>query len=321
MTRSAMSDTRGSLLVTGANGFVGSAVLARLVRERHAARGSVRERSGMHPQWVAGPELGPDADWRALLAGTEVVIHTASRVHMMQEDPRTAHAAHTRTNTQGTLALADQAAAAGVRRFIFISTIKVMGEQTQTPLRASMPPSAHGPYAASKLAAERGLEAVCRDRGMEWVIIRPPLVYGPGVGGNFASLMRWIERGLPLPLGAIHNRRSLVARDNLVDLIVTCIDHPAAANQTFLVSDDEDLSTTELIRRLASAMSRPSRLIPVPAPLLTGIATLLGRRQQIERLCTSLQVDIEATKQRLGWVPPVSVDSGLRLTVSATETR
>ncbi|NUP87377.1 MAG: NAD-dependent epimerase/dehydratase family protein [Burkholderiaceae bacterium] len=316
MTTNTSANLVRKLVVTGANGFVGSAVLARLLHDAHVAVGAVRRPAGKHPHWAQGPALGPLADWRPLLDGAGVVIHTAARVHQMNEDAASARAAHSLTNTQGTLALARQAAQAGVGRFIFISTIKVMGERTQRPLRASDTPAASDAYAESKLEAERGLEEIGRSTGMEWVIIRPPLVYGPGVGGNFATLMNWVAKGLPLPLGAIHNKRSLVARDNLVDLIATCVDHPAAANRTLLVSDDEDLSTTELIRRLSAALGVRPRLIPVPMPLLDGVGRLLGRRAMIERLCGDLQVDIEDTKRCLGWQPPLDVDTGLRLAVA-----
>ncbi|WP_435750958.1 NAD-dependent epimerase/dehydratase family protein [Thauera sp. AutoDN2] len=303
------------LLVTGANGFIGSRVLDRLAAECCEAVGAVRQGAMKHPgwtKWMHGPDLGPDADWEPLLTGTDVVIHTAARVHMMQEDSNTAGEAHRLVNTQGTLALARQAAAAGVRRFIFISTIKVMGEQSRRPFRAGDTPAPSDAYARSKLDAEQGLEAIGHESGMEWVIIRPPLVYGPGVGGNFATLVKWLARGIPLPLGAIDNRRSLVARDNLVDLIATCVDHPAAANRTFMVSDGEDLSTTALIRRLSEAMEIRPWLIPVPARALLRVGRLLGQGPLLERLCGDLQVDIEDTKSRLGWHPRIDVDTGLR---------
>jgi UDP-glucose 4-epimerase len=274
--------------------------------------GAVRQGAIKHPGWVQGPALGPDANWAPLLVGTDVVVHTAARVHMMQEDPATAGEAHARVNTQGTLALARQAAAAGVRRFIFISTIKVMGEQSRLPFRACDPPAPSDAYARSKLDAEQGLVAISHASGMEWVIIRPPLVYGPGVGGNFATLVKWLARGIPLPLGAIDNRRSLVARDNLVDLIATCVDHPAAANRAILVSDDDDLSTTALIRHLSEAMAVTPWLIPVPVRTLMAVGTLLGKRPLLERLCCDLQVDIEDTKNCLNWHPKIDVDTGLR---------
>ncbi len=312
MSRDHSRSTVGRVLVTGANGFVGSAVLRRLAGDERPVLGAVRPRPDMDPLWIAGPELAPGADWRTLLEGVDVVVHAAARVHVMNEDAAHARAAHTRTNTQGTLELARQAAAAGVRRFIFLSTIKVMGERSERPLRATDLPRPGAPYGEAKLAAEEGLAKIGCTSAMEWVVIRPPLVYGPGVRGNFATMMRWLARPVPLPFGAIHNKRSLVALDNLVDLIVTCIDHPAAANRVFLVSDDEDLSTTDLLRRLAAAMGVRPWLLPLPAQVLTGLGALAGRRQAFERLCGNLQVDIEATRQSLDWRPPIGVSEGLR---------
>jgi UDP-glucose 4-epimerase len=201
-----------------------------------------------------------------------------------------------------------------VRRFVFVSSVKVNGEATQPglpfkPDDASTPLDAYG---ISKMEAEQGLREIAAQTGMEVVIIRPPLVYGPGVKANFAAMMRWLSRGIPLPLGAIHNGRSLVALDNLVDLILTCITHPAAANQTFLVSDGEDVSTTELLRRMGQALDSPARLIPVPAGVLKAAAALLGKRDMAQRLCGSLQVDIQKTRQLLGWTPPLTLDQGLK---------
>ena len=308
-----LNHVAGSVLVTGASGFVGSGVVQRLAADGRRVAGAVRRPQIMHPLWVSGPTLAADADWRPLLDGTDVVVHTAARVHMMNEDAASAHDAHMLTNTQGTLALATQAATAGVKRFVFISTIKVMGESSVRPFRASDIPAPSDPYSHSKLAAEQGLQEIGRASGMEWVIIRPPLVYGPGVGGNFATMMRWLRKPVPLPFGAIHNKRSLVARDNLVDLIASCIDHPAAANRVLLVSDGEDLSTTELLKRLAAAMGLRPWLLPIPAGVLMGLGAALGRRQVFERLCQNLQVDIEDTRQGLGWQAPVGVDRGLQL--------
>lgn len=235
----------------------------------------------------------------------------------MNEEAADPLAEFRRVNVEGTLRLAWQAAEAGVRRFVFVSSIKVNGEHSQPgqPFTADQTPAPGDPYGVSKMEAEQGLRVLARETGMEVVIIRPPLVYGPGVKANFLAMMRWLQRGVPLPLGGVtENRRSLVFLDNLIDLIVTCIDHPAAANQTFLVSDDEDLSTAALLRRMAAALGRPARLIPVPAGLITLGARLIGRPGIAQRLCGSLQVDIGKTKSLLGWVPPVSVDEGLRRT-------
>ena len=219
-----------------------------------------------------------------------------------------------KVNVEGTLNLARQAAEAGVKRFVFISSIKVNGEGTEfgKPYTADDAPAPVDPYGISKLEAEQGLLGLASETGMEITIIRPVLVYGPGVKGNFASMINLVEKGIPLPLGAIHNQRSLVGIDNLVDLIIRCIDHPAAANQVFLAADGEDLSTTELLRIVAKAIERPSRLIPVPAPVLQFGATLLGRKAMAQRLLGSLQVDILKTRELLDWTPPVSVDEGLK---------
>ncbi len=217
-----------------------------------------------------------------------------------------------KVNVDGTLALARQAAAAGLSRFIFISSIGVNGNINTRPFTENDNPGPAEPYAQSKWEAEQGLWEIQRETGIDIVIIRPPLVYGPEAPGNFGSLVRWVERRMPLPLGAIHNQRSLVALDNLVDLIITCIDHPAASNQVFLAGDGQDLSTTELLRGVAKAMGKPSRLIPVPATLLMQGATLLGKKPVAQRLLGSLQVDISKARSLLGWEPPVSVEEGLR---------
>lgn len=225
-------------------------------------------------------------------------------------------AAFRRVNVDGTLNLARHAAQAGVKRFIFISSIKVNGEGT-APGNAYSPedtPSPVDPYGISKMEAEQGLRKLACETGMEVVIIRPVLVYGPGVKANFRNMMRWLDKGIPLPFGAIHNRRSLVALDNLVDLIVICVNHPAAADQTFLVSDGDDLSTTQLLRKMATALGRSARLLPVPSWILSGSAALLRRKDLSNRLCGSLQVDISKTSSLLGWTPPVSVEEALKVT-------
>lgn len=307
-----------TVLVTGASGFVGRAVWLRLNgMSGVTAVGSVR-RAGVFAEPGASPvtvgALSAQTDWSAALAGVHAVVHTAARVHVMQEAATDPLEEFRRVNVQGTLNLARQAAAVGARRFVFVSSIKVNGEATQLgrPFTADDAPAPLDAYGVSKMEAEQGLREIALQTGMEVVIIRPPLVYGPGVKANFAAMMRWLRRGVPLPLGAIHNQRSLVALDNLVDLIVTCLTHPAAANQTFLVSDGEDVSTTELLRRMGQAMGRPARLVPVPAGLLKLAATMVGKRDVAQRLCGSLQVDIGKTRRLLDWTPPLSLDQGLR---------
>ena len=307
------------ILVTGATGFVGKAVVRRLLAEDASRRVVVAVRRD-NQQWpervlprVTG-DLEPSTDWSPALEGVAAVVHCAARVHVMADTAANPLDEFRRVNVQGTLNLVRQAAAVGVRRFVFVSSIKVNGEGTQPghPFTPDDVPAPLDDYGVSKMEAENVLREIAGQTGMELVIIRPPLVHGPGVKANFAAMMRWLKRGIPLPLGAIHNQRSLVALDNLVDLIVTCLTHPAAANQTFLVSDGEDVSTTELLRRMGQAMGRPARLIPVPASWLKLGAAMVGKPDVAQRLCGSLQVDIEKTRRLLGWTPPLSLDEGLR---------
>jgi len=308
------------ILVTGATGFVGRAVLARLTRDRSdSLRAAVRRPVQDLPpgvEIVHVGDLGPDTDWRAAVRGIEILVHTAARVHVMRDAAADPLEEFRRTNVSGTLRLARQAASAGVRRFVFISSIKVNGEQTVPgrPYAADDVPAPVDSYGISKHEAESALREVARSSGMEFVIIRPVLVYGPGVKGNFHSMMRWLHKGIPLPLGSIHNARSLVALDNLVDLIATCLHHPAAANQTFLVSDGEDTSTPDLLRRTSAALGRPARLLPIPAWALKALATAAGKRDVAQRLCGSLQVDISRTRKILGWAPRIGLDDALRHT-------
>jgi len=304
------------VLVSGANGFVGRALCAAVpdhgMAVRSMTRSSLGSTSGLE-NFVVG-DMDGHTDWREKLADCELVTHLAARVHVMHDASADPLAQFRLVNVEVTLNLARQAAAAGVRRFVFVSSVKVNGEATQpgAPFTADDAPAPLDAYGVSKMEAEQGLREIARQTGMEVVIIRPPLVYGPGVKANFATMMRWLKRGVPLPLGAIHNQRSLVALDNLVDLIVTCLTHPAAANQTFLVSDGEDVSTTELLRRMGLALGRPAHLIPVPASWLKLAAALLGKPDVAQRLCGSLQVDIEKTRRLLGWAPPLSLDEGLK---------
>jgi UDP-N-acetyl-alpha-D-quinovosamine dehydrogenase len=314
-------DPRGSarrVLVTGATGFIGSASIERLNAMGLAVRGSVRGPSRPAPavETFDVGELGSATDWSRALASVDVVIHTAARVHMMSDTASDPLAEHRRVNVEGTLNLARQAVAASVRRFVFLSTIKVNGDRTEpgVPFKADDPPAPTDPYAISKWEAENGLRDLASRTGLEVVIIRPPLVYGPGVKANFLGMMRWLRKGLPLPFGAVKNSRSFVALENLVDLLGTCARHPGAANQIFLASDGEDLSTSALLSRLAMALGRPARLIPVPMPALRGAALLLGKREVFDRLCSSLQVEISKNRQLLSWVPRLGVDEALRAT-------
>ena len=309
-----------TFLVTGASGFLGKALVNHLVRLPDCS--VVAPMRTLPAALPAGARSIPlDSldgcnDWQVALTDVDVVVHAAARVHVMNEVAIDPLAAFREVNVEATLNLARQAATSGVKRFIFISSIKVNGEVTKPGVvyRADDEPAPLDPYGISKLEAEQGLKLLAASTGMEVVIIRPVLVYGPGVKANFLSMMRWLYRGVPLPFGAVHNLRSLVAIDNLVDLIVLCAEHPAAANQVFLASDGEDVSTTQLLRKLAHALGKPARLLPIPAELMSGAASLLGQQDLADRILGSLQVDISKNYQLLGWEPPVSLDKALGLT-------
>ena len=309
-----------TFLVTGGSGFLGRALIERLVQlPGCSVVAPVRATSAVLPagaRQLPLTSLNGTNDWSEALADVDVVIHAAARVHVMKEVSSDPLAAFREVNVEATLNLARAAAASGVKRFIYISSIKVNGEGTApgTAYSADDVPAPIDPYGISKLEAEQGLKMLAADTGMEVVIIRPVLVYGPGVKANFLSMMRWLYRGVPLPFGAVHNQRSLVAIDNLVDLIVTCSDHPAAANQVFLVSDGEDVSTTQLLHKLAQALGTPARLLPIPVGLMSGVAALLGQRALSDRILGSLQVEISKNRQLLGWIPPVTLDKALSLT-------
>ena len=258
-------------------------------------------------------------NWTEALKGVRVVIHCAGIAHVTESSSQLVLSDYRKVNTQDTLRLASQAAAQGVRRFIFLSSIKVNGEFTDLgkPFTPFDVPMTLDPYGISKLEAEQGLFRIAEETGMEVVIIRPPLVYGSGVKANFLSMVKILCNSVPLPLGCINNLRSLVALDNLVDLISKCVTHPAAANQIFLVSDGEDLSTVELLRRMAYALEKPARFFPVPISCLKFLASIFGKRKLLQNACSSLQVDISKTRELLGWYPVVSVDEGLRQVASS----
>ena len=305
-----------NLLLTGATGFLGSWLIEVLKKAKPEFNISAAVRSSVEISDVRVVEisnLGVSTDWRVALDNQHIVIHAAARAHIMKDRVAESLAEYRKVNVDGTLNLARQAAEAGVKRFIFISSIKVNGEQTVLEQRFTEDgvPAPKDAYGISKWEAEQGLQKLAAETGMEVVIIRPPLIYGPGVKGNFASMIRLVEKGLPLPLGSVRNKRSLVAVDNLVDLIITCIEHPAAANQVFLAGDGQDLSTTELLRGVAKAAGKSSRLISVPAVLLKLAATVLGKKDVADRLLGSLQVDISKAQTLLDWRPPVSVEEGL----------
>ncbi len=305
-------------LVTGAAGYVGSAIVRMLAADpRWEVRGAVRQVLAApvtNCEYAVVGDLGRNAELGAAVRGCDVIVHTAARVHVMHEAADSAAAAYRQTNVTGTLNLAREAARCGVRRFVFISTVKVHGESSR-PGRAICeqdPPHPQGPYALSKWEAESALREVCAQTGMECVIVRPPLVYGAGAGANFLSLAQAVKRGLPLPLATIHNHRSLIAIDNLVDFLRLCMDHPFSVNETFLVSDGHDLSTPELVRGMAAALNRPARLWALPCWVLRTGGLLTGRLPAVQRLTENLQVDIRKARQLLSWNPAVTVHEGLR---------
>lgn len=301
------------ILVSGANGFVGSALCPQLRSAGHDVVACVRRASGVLGEIVVG-SIDSATQWTHAIDDCEAVVHLAARVHVMNDKAADSLAEFRRVNVGGTLNLMRQAAAAGVRRFVFVSSVKVHGESTKPgqPFReidALMPIDAYG---QSKLEAEQGLWQLAAQTGVELVIVRPPLVYGPGVRANFQLLMRAVECGYPLPLVCVSNRRSLVNVENLILFIMTCVIHPAAANQAFLISDGEDLSTPELVTELAAAMGRVPRLFYLPLWLLKLGAMVVRRRSVLDRICSSLQLDISKARLALGWVPPISWREGLR---------
>jgi nucleoside-diphosphate-sugar epimerase len=311
------------ILLTGASGFVGRALFARLRNNGGTVRAAVRAYAAdarISDQAIAVGDIGPDTDWSKALSGCDAVVHLAARVHVMQ--PGASAADYFRVNVEGSEQLARSAAAAGVRRFVFLSSVKVNGEATEgRPFSESDPPAPVDDYAVSKMRAEACLRRIAAETGMEVVALRPPLVYGPGVRANFLSLLRVVEAGLPLPLASVANLRSLIYVGNLVSAIETCIHHPAAAGNTYFVTDDDDVSTPELIRRIAAALGRSPRLFPLPVSLLEGAAALFGRRAQVQRLTASLQMDVSRIKSELRWTPPVTMQQGLMETASWYRTR
>jgi nucleoside-diphosphate-sugar epimerase len=305
------------VLVTGANGFVGRALCRHLLTMGMAVRGAVRDAQVPLPEGVERVlvgDLGPETEWRQALDRTAGVVHLAARVHLMQDDATDPLAAYRQVNTAGTLNLAREAAAAGVRRFVFLSSIKVNGEGRDQPYSESDPPAPADPYGQSKWEAEQGLRQIAAQTGLEVAILRPPLVYGPGVGANFLRLIRWVHGGAPLPLAAVRNRRSLVYVENLASAIAACLSAPAAAGKTFLVADGAPVSTAELVAALARALGVADRSWPLPPAILRLAGKLTGRSVEVGRLLDSLALDDSALRQELDWRPPCTMDEGLRLT-------
>jgi nucleoside-diphosphate-sugar epimerase len=307
-----------NVLVTGASGFIGSKFLALLNNTQGITAVGTSRRfeniSRSAPPLTMIGDINGHTDWSFVLSNINVVVHMAARAHVISDITRDAIEQYRLINVEGTLNLARQAALAGVSRFVFISSIKVNGESTPAGqiFTADDEPAPLCAYGISKWEAERGLREISRQTSMEVVIIRPPLVYGEGVKANFALVLKWLRSGLPLPFGAIQNKRSFVGVDNLLDLTFCCLTHPAAANQIFLVSDGEDVSTTTLLCLVSQAMGRPPRLFNVSCDMLRFLAKIFGKSESAERLCGSLQVDIRKTRNVLGWSPPFSLEQGLK---------
>ncbi|MBA2652901.1 MAG: SDR family oxidoreductase [Tatlockia sp.] len=306
------------ILLTGATGFVGRQLLKQLVNHedlslRIALRVQGTEEFKPGISVFAPFNLSEQTNWRDALEGTEVVIHAAARAHILNEKAKNPLEEFRKINVRGTLNLARQAASLGVKRFIFISSIGVNGKSTPAhqAFSADDLPNPKDPYAISKYEAEQGLQELASKTGIEVVIIRPPLIYGQGAKGNFQRLLLWLQKGLPLPLGAINNKRSFVSIENLNSLIIACISNPRATNQIFLVSDDEDLSTTDLLRRIGHLINKPARLLPIPQIALKWAATMLGQKDIYERLCASLLINTSKTKELLDWKPQKSVNEAL----------
>jgi nucleoside-diphosphate-sugar epimerase len=307
------------VLITGSTGFVGARVVE-LAKERDwEVIQVVRKQIEPPNNSFVVPSIDVSTDWSDAFEGVDCVAHCAARVHQMNESEQDTLAAYREINTLGTLTLAKQAAEAGVKRFVFVSSIKVNGEFTEpgSPFLPNLDNIPKDPYGLSKYQAEVALTQLAKETGLEVVIIRPPLVYGPGVKANFLSMMRLIEKGIPLPFGAIHNKRSLVYLDNLSSLILTCCDHPAASGHIFLASDNHDVSTSQLIRTIAESLGKSPRLLPIPVSWIQLGASVLRKQYMAQRICGNLQVESRHTKELLGWSPPVTFEDGINKTVEA----
>ncbi len=311
---------KSTVLVTGATGFVGSALITRLLRENVRLTAAVLDeedarRLPTEVERVIVQPLSELSDYSKALQHVDIVIHLAARVHIMQDSAVDPLQEFRRVNLHGTERLARQAAQAGVKRFVFISTIKVHGEETTAPYREDSPLTPLDPYGISKAEAETMLRHIAAETGLDVVIVRPPLAYGPGVKANFLSLLKFVNTGIPMPLASINNRRSMIYVGNLVDALTTCAVHPTASGQTYLISDGEDISTLKLIRRVAAALERPVRLLPFPPSLLRLAGRLVGKSAEVNRLLGSLTVDTSKIRRELDWKPPYTMEQGLKETV------
>lgn len=305
------------ILVTGSSGFVGSWLCDSLEQQGHQVVRTVRTLDEQHSSshYYETGDMDSQTDWRAALDGVDVVVHTAARVHVLHEPVTDPLSEFRHVNIEATVNLADQAADAGVKRIVFLSTIGVLGNYSKTPMNEDRRPSPPNAYSASKKEAEVRLMQVADRRGIEVVIIRPPLVYGPGVKANFLRLMQAVDKGMLLPFGRVRNLRDFISLENLCSLIICCLDHPAAANQTFLVADGEPISTPTLIKKLAALLHKSPRLVPVPRWMLWQGARIASKERLYHSICSSLRIDTSRARQMLSWEPVQSLDEGLRQTV------
>ena len=309
-----------NFLITGANGFIGKVLIKRLSQDGHLVSALVRKKIEVpySNETFLIPSINAKTNWTELLKDRDVVIHLLARVHIMDDKASDPLMEFRNINVDVTIALAKEAARQGIKRFVFLSSVKVNGESTSDhPFSETNLVHPQDAYAISKWEAEEALRQISKETGMEIVIIRSPLVYGPNVKANFLKMMQYVKQGIPLPLGSIQNKRSLIGIDNLVDFITTTISHPKAANQTFLISDDEDISTTNLLRRIAECMEKPARLIPISPKILSFLFKIIGRQDFGDRLLGSLEIDITKAKKLLAWSPPLTLNEGLRATVNS----
>jgi len=307
------------VLVTGANGFIGTNLCKKLMGENFRVLGAVRSgKASLLPEGVEATHIESidgDTDWKNTLEGVNTVVHLAARVHVMKDSASDPFSECRKVNVMGSERLALAAAQYGVKRFIFISSVKVNGEENVRAYKESDAPAPRDSYGISKMQAEKRIKEITADSDMDFVILRPPLVFGPGVKANFLKLIKTVDKGTPLPLASVQNRRSLIYIENLIHAIITCIQHPNAGDQTYFVSDDEDVSTSELIQKIASALNKSARLFPFPQLLLFILGRLIGKGPAVDRLIGSLTVDISKIKQGLGWKPPYTPEEGIRETV------
>lgn len=304
-------------LVTGASGFVGKSLIAELLSQGRSVRAATRAAGALiaASDFALVGDINAEIDWAEALKNVDVVIHLAARVHVMAEHSANPLAEFRKVNVEGTQHLAESAARAGVKRFVYVSSVKVNGEQTTSPYTELNEPNPQDVYGVSKWEAEQSLHKISAETGMEVVIVRPPLVYGSGVKGNFAQMIKVLAKGIPLPLASVKNLRSFIYVENLVDALMLCATHPIAAGQTYLVSDGEDISTPNLLRKLSSAMGKPVKLLPCSPILMRLAGRLFGKSNQVGRLLSSLQVDSSKIRRELDWKPRFTLDEGLKATV------